>query len=175
MRAEETTMHPKRWWIGILFGAAVLLLSPGAKADESDPLPAPKGTPQERAVSVYNEGVTLLRDKHYAAAQEQFEQALALNEALAEAHNNLAFSLRLQGTHHFERALTHYNRALELKPDLAQAYMYRGALFTSMGDLARARTDHATLLALDQALAAKLERIIAGERDDSGGLAGPYD
>ena len=71
--------------------------------------------------------------------------------------------------------MTHYNRALELKPDLAQAYLYRGALFTSMGDLARARTDHATLLALDQALAAQLERIIAGERDDSGGLAGPYD
>jgi tetratricopeptide (TPR) repeat protein len=168
-------MHRKRWGIGVLFGAAVLLLSPGVKADESDPLPAPKGTPQERAVSVYNVGVTLLRDKHYAAAQEQFEQALALDEALAEAHNNLAFSLRMQGKHHFERALQHYNRALELKPDLAQAYMYRGVLFTSMGDYASARIDYAKLLALDQELAAKLERVIAGGRDGGGGLAGPYD
>jgi tetratricopeptide (TPR) repeat protein len=168
-------MHRKPWWIGVLFGAAVLLLSSGAGADENDPLPAPTGTPQERAVRVYNEGVRLLRDKHYAAAQEQFEQALALDEALAEAHNNLAFSLRMQGTHHFERALQHYNRALELKPDLAQAYMYRGVLFTSMGDYASARADHATLLALDRELAAKLEHIIAGGRDDYSGLAGSYE
>ena len=63
----------------------------------NDPLPVPKGTPRARAVKVYNEGVKLMRDKHYAAAQEKFEQALALDEGLAEAHNNLAFSLRLQG------------------------------------------------------------------------------
>ena len=155
-------MQHKRWWIGVLIGAAVLLRSPSLGAVESDPLPAPKGTPRERAVSAYNEGVRLMRDKHYAAAQEQFEQALALEETLAEAHNNLAFSLRMQGTHNFERALQHYQRAIELKPDLAQAYMYRGVLFTQMGDLARARADHAKLLALDQALAAKLERVIAG-------------
>ena len=168
-------MHRKPWWTGVLFGAAVLLFSSGAATDESDPLPAPKGTPQERAVRVFNEGVRLLRDKHYAAAQEQFEQALALDEALAEAHNNLAFSLHRQWTYHFERAPQHYNRAIELKPDLAQAYMYRGVLFTSMGDYASARTDHAKLLALDQELAAKLEHIIAGGRDDDSGLAGPYD
>ena len=155
-------MQHKRWWIGVLIGVAMLLRSPGVGAVESDPLPAPKGTPRERAVNVYNEGVKLMRDKHYAAAQEQFEQALALDETLAEAHNNLAFSLRMQGTHNFERALQHYQRAIELKPDLAQAYMYRGVLFTQMGDLARARADHAKLLALDQALAAKLERVIAG-------------
>jgi tetratricopeptide (TPR) repeat protein len=170
-------MHRTRWWIRVLLGAAVLLLSPATGADESDPLPAPKGTPRERAVSAYNEGVTLLRDKHYAAAQEQFERALALDEALAEAHNNLAFSLRLQGVHYFDRALYHYNRALELKPNLARAYMYRGVLFTHMGDLSRARADHAQLLVLDQELASKLERIIAGTggRDEYDGLAAPYD
>jgi Flp pilus assembly protein TadD len=174
---EAMHMQRKRWWIGILLGVAVLLRSSAAGADESDPLPAPKGTPHERAVRAYNEGVTLMRDKHYAAAQEQFEQALTLDETLAEAHNNLAFSLRMQGTHNFERALHHYQRAIELKPDLARAYMYRGVLFTQMGDLARARADHATLLALDQELAAKLARIIAGTggRDEYDGLAAPYD
>jgi Flp pilus assembly protein TadD len=109
-----------------------------------------------------------MRDKHYAVAQEQFEQALTLDETLAEAHNNLAFSLRMQGTHNVEQALQHYQRAIELKPDLAQAYMYRGVLFTQMGDLARARADHAKLLALDQALAAKLERVIAGAGERGG-------
>lgn len=170
-------MHQKRLWIGVLLGAAVLLLSPAVQAVESDPLPVPRGTPREQAISTYNEGVTLMRDKHYAAAQEKFEQALVLDETLAEAHNNLAFSLRRQGAHNFARSLQHYNRALEIKPDLAQAYMYRGVLFTQMGDLARARADHVKLLRLDQELAARLERIIAGAdgRDEYDGLAGQYD
>jgi tetratricopeptide (TPR) repeat protein len=165
------------WWIGILVGAALSLLTPAVQSDESDPLPAPKGTPHEQAIRAYNEGVTLMRAKHYSAAQEKFEQALALDEALAEAHNNLAFSLRMQGTQFIERALRHYDRALDLKPDLARAYMYRGVLFTQMGDLTRARADHAQLLQLDQELAARLERVIAGEgeRDDSDGVAAQYD
>ena len=170
-------MCQKRLWMGVLLVAAVLLRSPAAPAVESDPLPAPRGTPHERAISVYNEGVSLMRDKHYVAAQEKFEQALALEETLAEAHNNLAFSLRQQGAHNFTRSLQHYNRALELKPDLARAYMYRGVLFTQMGDLARARADHAQLLRLDPELAARLERVIAGVdgHDEYDGLAGAYD
>ena len=171
----------RTWWrVGVLLGAAVFLLNPVAGADETDRLPVPKAvpksTPRAQAVKIYNEGVKLMRDKKYPAAQKKFEQALALDEGLAEAHNNLAFSLRLQGTYNFERALTHYNRALELKPDLARAYMYRGVLFVQMGDLGRARADHTTLLGLDQELAAKLERIIAGTggRDEYDGLAAPY-
>lgn len=170
-------MHPRRRWIGVLLGTALVLSSPMVEAASSDDLPVPTGTPRERAISAYNEGVTLMRDKRHPAAQEKFEQALALDETLPEAHNNLAFSLRLQGAHNFDRALRHYNRALELKPGLAQAYMYRGVLFTQMGDLSRARADHAKLLALDRELAAKLERIIAGTagHDDYGGLTAQYD
>ncbi len=170
-------MQQPRLWMSVLLGAAVLLRSLAVPAAESDPLPAPKGTPRERAISMYNEGVKLMREKHYAAAQEQFEQALARDDTLAEAHNNLAFSLRLQGTYHFARSLQHYNRALALKPDLARAYMYRGVLFNQMGDLARARADHTTLLTLDQELAAKLERVIAGvgELEVDDGLAPLHD
>jgi Flp pilus assembly protein TadD len=170
-------MYRKQQWVGVLCGVAVLLFSLVAGADEKDPLPAPTGTPREQAIRIYNQGVTLMRARHYAAAQEQFEQALQLDETLAEAHNNLAFSLRQQGLHHSARALQHYQRAIELKPDLAQAYMYRGVLFIHMGDMAAARADHARLQALDQELAARLERLIAGVGgpDDDGGLAGPYD
>ena len=170
-------MQRKRLWIGVLLVAAVLLHSPVAPAVESDPLPAPKGTPRERAISVYNEGVGLMRKKYYAAAQEKFEQALALDETLAEAHNNLAFSLRQQGTHNFALALQRYHRALALKPDLARAYMYRGVLFTQMGDLTSARADYEQLLRLDPELATRLERIIAGadERDEYDGLVGAYE
>jgi tetratricopeptide (TPR) repeat protein len=148
----------------------------GAGAVESDPLPVPKGGPRERAVIAYNAGVALLLDKKYGEAQRKFEDALAADEQLAEAHNNLAFSLRMQSPANRGLALQHYDRALQLKPDLAQAYMYRGVLFTQMGDLDRARADHARLLTLDRALATKLERVIAGEgRDEKDGVAGQYE
>ncbi|HEY2926719.1 tetratricopeptide repeat protein [Piscinibacter sp.] len=145
-------------------------------AVESDPLPVPAGGARERAVRHYNDGVALLLRRQYGAAQARFEQALREDETLAEAHNNLAFSLRMQGAHNFERSLKHYNRALELKPDLAQAYMYRGVLFTQMGDLARARADHARLLKLDRELAARLDKVIsgAGAQDERGGIAAQY-
>jgi tetratricopeptide (TPR) repeat protein len=162
---------------GALLAIGLGIFAVRAGAVESDPLPVPEGGAHPRGVTAYNDGVKLMVEKRYAAAQQKFEEALAADERLAEAHNNLAFSLRMQGTHNFERALKHYNRALELKPDLARAYMYRGVLFTQMGDLARARADHAKLRALDPELAAKLERTIAGagERDEYDGLAPQYD
>jgi len=152
-------------------------LHAGAGAVESDPLPVPKGGAREQAVVAYNEGVTLVLAKRYPEAQAKFEAALALEERLAEAHNNLAFSLRMQGKGNFERALKHYNRAVELKPDLAQAYMYRGVLFTQTGDLRRASEDHARLLKLDRQLAAKLEAVIVGRvlNEGSAGLAAQYE
>jgi Tfp pilus assembly protein PilF len=153
------------------------LAAPGAGAVESDPLPVPKGGARERAVTAYNAGVKLLVDKKYGDAQKKFEEALAADEQLAEAHNNLAFSLRMQGAHNFERALKHYNRALELEPRLARAYMYRGVLFVQMGDVPRARADHARLLELDRELAAKLAAAIdePALRHEYEGLAPQFD
>jgi Flp pilus assembly protein TadD len=146
-------------------------------AVESDPLPVPQGGARERAVLAYNAGVKQMLEKRYGAAQQKFEEALAADERLAEAHNNLAFSLRMQGAANFARALKHYNRALELKPELARAYMYRGVLFTQQGDLAKARADHARLLNLDPALAAKLDAVIqgGGATDGYEGLSAQYD
>lgn len=170
-------MCRRRAWLYALAWTGFVLIVPAAGAVENDPLPVPKGTPREHAVAAYNEGVKLMLDKQFAAAQQKFEEALRLDNRVAEAHNNLAFSLRMQGAHNFDRALKHYDRALELKPTLAQAYMYRGVLFTQMGDLARARADHAKLLAFDKALAAKLEAIITGGsgRNAYDGLAAQYE
>jgi hypothetical protein len=54
--------------------------------------------------------------------------------------------------------------------------MYRGVLFEQMGDLTRARADHARLAALDPELAARLERVITGAGEDvSDGLAPQYE
>jgi tetratricopeptide (TPR) repeat protein len=161
----------------VVAGLLVLGIGGVARAVESDPLPVPVGTPRERAVRAYNDGVARLLARDFKGAQGLFEQALAIDERLAEAHNNLAYSLRMQGAHNFERSLRHYNRAIDLKPALAQAYMYRGVLFAQMGDLTRARADHATLLKLDRELAARLEKIIAagGSSEDRGGIASQYE
>ena len=170
-------MGRRRVVAGIVLAMGLAFVATGARAVENDPLPVPEGGARLRAVAAYNDGVKLMVEKRYAAAQQKFEEALAADERLAEAHNNLAFSLRMQGAHNRERALSHYDRALELKPDLAQAYMYRGVLFTQMGDMARARADHLELLRLDRQLAARLEGIMAGGRgrDEDDGLTPQYD
>lgn len=168
-----------RRWIGAVVGAFFALACPAAGGNESDPLPVPEGgRAREQAVVAFNDGVKLMLEKRYAPAQSRFEEALAHDEGLAEAHNNLAFSLRMQGAHNADRALKHYNRALELKPDLAVAYMYRGVLFTQLGDLRRAGADHARLLKLDRNLAAKLETVILGRvvrEEGNEGLAAQYE
>ena len=152
---------------------AAALFCAAAAADESPPLATPKGTPREKAVSASNDGVKLMLDRRYAEAQRRFEEAIALDERLAEAHNNLAFSLRMQGRHNFDRALAEYRRALEINPRLAQAYMYRGVLHAQSGNMEGARRDLETLRGLDGALAVKLEKAIAdASRDDRDGLAG---
>jgi tetratricopeptide (TPR) repeat protein len=144
---------------------------------ETDPLPVPQGGARASAVGLYNEGVALLLQRQYRVAQAKFEAALALDEQLAEAHNNLAFALRMQGRHNFAAALAHYDRAIELKPALAQAYMYRGVLFVQQGDMARAREDLERLRRLDASLAADLERVIEGRdaRGGRGGIAAQYE
>lgn len=162
-----------RWWLALW----IALYFTTAAALESDPLTIPKGSPREHAIGLYNDGVLLMLQKHYVSAQQKFEAALALHEAFPEAHNNLAFSLRVQHGVNAERALNHYDRALTLKPDLRVAYVYRGTLFVQRGELDRARADQAKLLTLDAKLAERLARVIAGAPPNEAfeGLAAQYD
>lgn len=158
-------------------GIALLLLAlGGAQAVESDPLPVPPSSVRANAVSTYNEGVQRLLTRDFVAAQELFQQALRLDDTLAEAHNNLAYALRMQSPAQFALSLRHYDRAIELKPTLAQAYMYRGVLFTQMGDRARAHADLVRLRALDPAMAEQLERAIASPPGETRpGIAAQFD
>lgn len=158
-------------------GLSASLAAGPAAAVESDPLPVPSAGSRAAAVRLYNDGVSLLLAKEFRQAQQKFEAALALDDQLAVAHNNLAYVLRMQGPQNFEISLTHYNRAIALDPKLAQAYMYRGVLFTLRGDTARARQDLERLRQLDVKLAADLARVIdgAGEGDGRGGITAQYD
>lgn len=137
---------------------------------------SPKKTEIESWAKVYNEGVDLMQAGNYAAAQAKFEAALAEKEDFAEAHNNLGYSLRKQGADHREEALEHYNRAIELKPRLAAAYMYRGVLYVLMGDEAKAKADHNTLADLNHYYADQLLQVIATGEEPEGnaGLTGAW-
>ena len=153
------------------------LVAGSAQGVESDPLPVPEASARSSAISLYNEGVALLLARRFAQAQAKFEAALTIDERLAEAHNNLAYVLRMQGRHNFAASLEHYNRAVELNPDLAQAYMYRGVLFMQQGDRLKAQQDLERLRRLDARLATELERVIEGAASGSerGGVAGQYE
>lgn len=166
--------------MGVPALAMALALAAGAGfafAVENDPLPVPAAGPAANATRLYNDGVALLVKRDFKQAQAKFEAALAINESLAEAHNNLAYALRMQGPHNFAKSLAHYNRAIFLKPTLAQAYMYRGVLFVQQGDKARAQQDLERLRQLDPRLAADLERVVKGEgaAADRGGVAAQYE
>ena len=117
------------------------------------------------AVTPYNEGVSLMNAKKFAAAQVKFEEALKANPNLAEAHNNLAYCLRKQSPENFSSSLQHYNTALKLNPKLARAYEYRGVLYVEMGRKADAEKDLATLKQLDPKLAVNLATAIKAGKD----------
>jgi tetratricopeptide (TPR) repeat protein len=113
-----------------------------------------------QAVQIYNQGIRLMHANKFAEAQAKFQQALSENPKFAEAHNNLAFSLRKQGPQNYSQALEHYNKAIQFKPNLAEAYEYRGVLFLKMGRKVEAEKDLATLKTLNPKLATELEHVI---------------
>jgi tetratricopeptide (TPR) repeat protein len=117
------------------------------------------------ATTPYNEGVSLMKAKKFAAAQVKFEEALKANPNLAQAHNNLAYCLRKQSPENFASSLEHYNTALKLNPKLAQAYEYRGVLYVELGRKADAEKDLATLKQLDPKLANALQTAIKAGKD----------
>ena len=146
----------------VSFFSTVALAAGSSSRPASDSRP---GVPQ------YNAGVKYMQQGQYAKAQAKFEDALDKNPNMAEAHNNLGYALRKQGAANYEKSLSHYNRAIELDVNLAEAYMYRGVLHMLMGNEEKALMDHRTLATLDRRLADALQAAIAsGEEPD--GLEG---
>ena len=150
--------------------AALLFFATAAYAAGSSSKPTSDSRP---GVSQYNSGVKLMQKGKYAKAQKKFEAALKKNPNMADAYNNLGYSLRKQGPANFEKALSNYNRAIELDSELAEAYMYRGVLHMLMGNEADALKDHKSLTKLNRQLADALQAAIASGEEPDGldGLA----
>jgi Flp pilus assembly protein TadD len=144
-----------------IFTAVILLFAVSALAAGSKPV-----TPEvSKDTKYYNEGVDLMLDKEFAQAEKQFRKALEVNDNFAEAHNNLAYTLRKQGSEHFEEALSHYNRAISLNPALAEPYMYRGVLYVQMGNRTSALKDHQILVQMNSPLADELKYVVVNGRE----------
>ena len=126
-----------------------------------------------QAIRLYNQGVKLVRARKFAEAQAKFRQALTETPNFAEAHNNLGYSLRMTGPQYYPIALEHFNKAIQLKPNLAEAYECRGVVLLKMGRKAAAEKDLATLKTLRPDLAAELDQVIntGRENDNSAGIS----
>jgi len=119
------------------------------------------------SITIYNQGVELMLAKKFPEAQAKFEQAVKENPRFAEAHNNLGYTLRRQGAANYQKSLEHYDTAIELKPKLAEAYMYRGVLYIEMGRKSDAEADLASLQKLSPRLAKELAEVIqTGKEED---------
>lgn len=116
-------------------------------------------------IEQYNKGVDLMLKKKFEKAEKWFRRALQSEPDFAEAHNNLAYVLRKQGSGRFDEALGHYDRAIELAPSLPQPYMYRGVLHVQMGHVPLAKKDHEVLTGLDPTLAGELQYVIENGRE----------
>jgi tetratricopeptide (TPR) repeat protein len=109
-----------------------------------------------------------MNSEKLAEAQALFAHALTETPRFAEAHNYLGYSLQMQGSQNYLTALEHYNRAIQLKPNLAEAYEYRGVLLLKMGRKSAAGKDLATLKTLNPELAVALERAMKRGKEASG-------
>ncbi|MEM8993722.1 MAG: tetratricopeptide repeat protein [Acidobacteriota bacterium] len=127
-----------------------------------------KEVPTNPAETWFNAGVELMKRGDWSGAVEKLGQAVTLKEDYAEAHSNLGFALRRQGARHYDNALAHYDRAIELDPELAEAYHYRGVLHALAGDEAAAKADHGALVDLDRELADELMEVIASGEEPGG-------
>jgi tetratricopeptide (TPR) repeat protein len=143
-----------------LFTLYIIATSPAFGAGSAAGGGALKKEQGAQPVQVYNQGIQLMHAKKFAEAQVKFQQALSENPDFAEAHNNLAYSLRKQGPQNYAKALEHYNKAIQLKSNLAEAYEYRGVLFLKLGRKNDAEKDLATLKTLNPKLATELEHVI---------------
>ncbi|SDP42464.1 tetratricopeptide repeat protein [Desulforhopalus singaporensis] len=106
----------------------------------------------------FKKGNLFLDNHQFAEAVEQFEKAVQIDDAYAEAHSNLGYSYRKLGR--YDKAVSHYKKAIELEPDLAQAHEYLGEAYAEMGEFTRAETHLKILRDLGSDETEELEQFI---------------
>ncbi len=99
------------------------------------------------AIAVFQQGNQLLQDQQYAAAEDCYAQAIALNPQFPQAHAQLAYVLDRRGA--VTAAETHYRQALAMAPALASVHINLGALLLQQKRLPEAEAAYAAALSLE--------------------------
>jgi len=102
------------------------------------------GRQQARALN--DRGMAFFKEKNYAAAREQFAQALKLQPDFALAANNLGFVYFKEGDD--ARAAEYFEAALKIDPSRGVAYVNLGDARLKLGQLDKAHQAFQTYLAL---------------------------
>jgi tetratricopeptide (TPR) repeat protein len=109
----------------------------------------------------------------HAEAEESLAAALKLEEASWQAH--LSLGRVYLDTDRARLAAPHIGRALQLKPDFADAHLLAGNLLLKLGEPARALAEYEEYLRLapsgdyaapTRELVAKLRKSLPAKRDD---------
>lgn len=170
--------------ITVCFSAVAVLASGSSSSEEKPKSGKDKQSEQKaKAVDKYNEGVKYMtagnkkasqKDstyafnyratsdakarKEYEKAVERFEQAVKLDAAMKEAHNNLGYCYRRLDK--LELSLASYERALKLDPNFEQAREYLGETYLALGKMDKAKGELDRLKELKSAYADTLSLAI---------------
>jgi tetratricopeptide (TPR) repeat protein len=145
-------------------------------------------TPQEKAKSLYNQGVHDVKkadkfqasalqladagkkdraaheaQEYYGSALSKFQLAAQNDPSMPEAWNYVGYTNRHLGN--YDTALTAYEQALTLKPGYPDALEYRGEAFLALNRVADAKQAYLDLFAGNRALADKLLAAMRGWLD----------
>lgn len=122
----------------IITGCALLLVAALVSAAPSQPRTSSE---PDRAEIAYERGTELLFELRFAEAESYLREAIAERNRFPEAHLNLAYVLRKQGSDRFDEAMLHYDTALQQRRRFPEALMYRGVLHVQMGNAEAAAAD----------------------------------
>jgi tetratricopeptide (TPR) repeat protein len=92
------------------------------------------------------EGKVALQEENWSAAINIFEGVLEQLSDSADVHNFLGYAHRKSGD--IDKALEHYEMALEINPDHKSTLEYLGEAYISLGDLERANAQLSHLKSL---------------------------
>lgn len=126
--------------------AAVQVLDLQGKAQTLKALPAAAPTLRQQAQRANDRGLQFYKEKNYAAAEQQFTEALKLRPDFALAANNLGFVFYRQQK--FAEAARWFENAIKADPSRAVAYVNLGDAYAGAKEATKAGQAYRTYLEL---------------------------
>ena len=162
----------------LLLAPVALLAAGGSSGSVPSPDPPPLKTPEQKAMTAYNDGLEY-RDKAWkleeqaaeadgeksakklAKAQKAYQKAIGrFRDALEqvadfhEAWSSLGYALRKTGQ--YQESLEAYDRSLAINPSYVEAIEYRGEAYLGLNRLEEAKGAYMQLFQMDRERAAEL-------------------